>query len=139
MVKSKKGFTLMELMVAVIIVGILSSLAMANYTRAVERGRTAEARAILGQIRGAELAYYPEANAYTTSFSNLGSDINALPQGTTGACTNTNNYFRYSIPTAGAIFTAQAIRCTGGGKTPNYGTPYTLTLTDAGSGSQTGP
>lgn len=129
----------MELMVVVIVVGILSSLAMANYTRAVERGRTVEARAILGQIRGAELAYYPEANSYTTTFSNLGSDINAMPQGTTGACTNTTNYFRYSLSGGGAAFTATAVRCTSGGKTPNYSTAYMLTLNDSGGGTQTGP
>ena len=52
----RKGFTLIELIVVIIIVGILASVGMTQYTKVVEKGRAAEARLILGSLRTAEVA-----------------------------------------------------------------------------------
>ena len=41
--KNKKGFTLVEILTVVIIIGILSSLALPQYRRVVERARATEA------------------------------------------------------------------------------------------------
>ena len=54
------GFTLLELLMVVIIVGILAALALPGYIRSVERARTAEATTTLGQIRGAIQRYCVE-------------------------------------------------------------------------------
>ena len=52
----KHGFTLIEIVVVIIIVGIFSCLGFTQYTKVVEKGRTAEAKSILGALRTAQRA-----------------------------------------------------------------------------------
>ena len=67
----RRGFTLLELLIVVIIIGILASLALPNFFRGVERARWAEAKSVLGSLRGAQLRYYAQYGAYTATIGNL--------------------------------------------------------------------
>ena len=51
---NKKGFTLIELLVVVLIIGILSSVALPQYTNAVEKSRATEAWSTLKAISDAQ-------------------------------------------------------------------------------------
>ena len=104
----KQGFTLIELIVVIIIVGILAAVGMTQYTKVVEKGRAAEARIILGSLRSAEIAEYFENAAYL-AVANLG-------VGAPTVCATTH-YFSYTCATATGTCTAD--RCASGGKTPN--------------------
>lgn len=52
-----RGFTLVELLVVVAMVGILASLAIVGYKRFIESAKSSEATAILSSIRIAEESY----------------------------------------------------------------------------------
>lgn len=97
--RSKNGFTLIELMTVVIIVGILAIVAIPLYRGQVARARASEGAALLGSVLTGERVYYAEYTTYTTNQDNLGID-------TTG-----NKYFKtYDVTAASATgFTAETI------------------------------
>ena len=125
----KKGFTLLELIIVIIVVGILASLGFGQYTQTIEKGRAAEARSILGSLRTLQAAYYLENGAYTATIADLG--IANVPS----SCTSTH-YFSYACATTG---TCTATRCQASGKSPQSSTAYNKTLTIDGTfGGTTG-
>jgi len=62
--REKKGFTLVELMIVVAIVGVLAAIAIPNFLRFRQRAKISEAKANLGAIRVTEHAYYAEHDLY---------------------------------------------------------------------------
>ena len=66
--KKRAGFTLVELMIVVIVVGILAAAAIPIYSRVMDRARASEGKALLGTIRTHYLAEAAEGVtvAYTT-------------------------------------------------------------------------
>ncbi len=58
--KCKDAFTILELVMVVVIIGILASLGSTVMFKVVERSRQAEALKFLGSIRKALLRYYAE-------------------------------------------------------------------------------
>lgn len=54
---NKRGFTLIELLVVVLIIGILASVALPQYTKAVEKSRMTEAVNMVRNVVTAQEVY----------------------------------------------------------------------------------
>ena len=63
--KSNKGFTLIELMIVVVIIGILAALAIPRFMRSTTKAKQSEAKQLLKQIYTMQRAYRQENDTYT--------------------------------------------------------------------------
>jgi len=75
--KKKGGFTLVELMVVIIIVGILAAAAVPIYSAFVKKARVSEAKASIGTIRAAEEVYWAENAVYLPLAASTGAELKA--------------------------------------------------------------
>ena len=80
-IASKAGFTLTELMAAVAIVGILSTVALPNYLRSVNKARQAEVANQISQLTMSIQGYREEYLRNPTGWGDL-AEITAIPTNT---------------------------------------------------------
>jgi type IV pilus assembly protein PilA len=64
MIGKRNGFTLVELMIVVAIIGILAAIAIPNFMQFRLKAKTAEVRSIIGAIRTSEVSYFAENSFY---------------------------------------------------------------------------
>lgn len=69
---SNKGFTLVELMVVVAIIGILAAVAIPNFKSYQAKAKTSDAKIQLSALFMAESSFYADANTYATCIANMG-------------------------------------------------------------------
>jgi type IV pilus assembly protein PilE len=61
---NNKGFTLIELMITVAIIGIISALALPSYNSYITRSKRTECRAALMQVMQQQERYFTQQNSY---------------------------------------------------------------------------
>ena len=73
----KKGFTLIELLVVVLIIGILSSVALPQYTKAVTKARVSSMLALLKTLADSQELYHIANGQYASQITDLDVDLPA--------------------------------------------------------------
>jgi prepilin-type N-terminal cleavage/methylation domain-containing protein len=97
----RRGFTLVEVLIVVIIIGILSAIGIPQFAASIEKAKGGEARAGLGHIQTGEKVYFAESEYYTTDTGDL--DI-----------TLSQKFWTFSIATpSSTTYTATATRSGG--------------------------
>jgi type IV pilus assembly protein PilA len=72
--RKKGGFTLIELMIVVAIIGILAAIAIPNFIRFQAKSKQSEAKTNLKAIFTAQKSYFGEKDKYQTNFTAIGFD-----------------------------------------------------------------
>lgn len=107
--KNTNAFTIMEIMIVVVILGVIAGFALPNYTKAMERTYAADAISQLSALHAANGVMYARTRSYwpTSTVNNVTTindtlSINIVPNGMTYSCTGD-----------GTSFTCTATRTTG--------------------------
>lgn len=107
--RRNRGFTIIELMITVAIIGILSAIALPAYNDYVLRGKFAEATAQLSGVRVRMEQYYQDNRSYESN----------VTAGTCGVAIPATKYFTYACALGGSdqkyTITATGIAAAGTG------------------------
>ena len=134
------GFTLTEVMVTVVIVGILSSIALPSYLNQVNRSRQRETASTIAQIQTTIASHADEFGVLPTSWAELNetsaimTDDGPATKENFQAITLAGGYYNVAISNTDNLFTITASR----DNEPNLNIVACLNLTNGASGSNQG-
>lgn len=87
------GFTLIELMIAVVILTLLVAIALPSYRREIEESRRTDAKTALLDLASREQRFFSLQNSFTTNFVSLG----YAPAGNPASVTVGSGYYSVTV------------------------------------------
>ena len=128
LLKKKAGFTLVELMIALVVIGILSAIALPNYNAWVKKSRRADATVALSRAQQLQEKYRVSNTTYSSSMSSIGAST-----------TSDSGYYTISISSANTTdYTLTATPVSGKSQASDTSCP-TLTVTQSSGNSTYSP
>jgi len=115
---NQSGFTLVELMVVVAIIGILATIAIPQYSKFQSKARQSEAKVALTGLHTAESSFQAEQGGFTTCLTDIGLTLDGAKRYYIVGFKTANNY-------SNGNFTSQC-----GGSSPGVSL-YASTITSA--------
>lgn len=129
------GFTLIEILIAVVIVGILSAIAIPNYLNQINRTRQNQAASTISQIQTSISTYADEFGLLPTSWEELNNtsavmtDDGPATKSTFEAITLADGFYDVTISNNDNLFTITATR----NETPNLNIVACVNLANGAS------
>lgn len=132
-----RGFSLLELMITVAIIGIVASIAYPSYFEYVSKSRRADAQAALVSFAGAMERYYTVNNTYvgTTASSSLPSSPKSTVFGSKAPLDGSDTFYYLKIAAVSSSGFSLTAVPTGAQSSDGCGT---LTLSHTGERGKTG-
>jgi prepilin-type N-terminal cleavage/methylation domain-containing protein len=87
----RNGFTLVELAVVIVIIGVLAAFGVPRFLKSVERSKAAEAFAYLTTVRAAQERYQARQGTYASDLTQLDIEMQTPKYFSVGTCTATEN------------------------------------------------
>lgn len=113
------GFTLVELLIVVAIIGVLSTIGVPSFRRMVQKSKKSEAKVNLGGLYTAEQAFFSEYGAFGNNIGRMGYQIDGNP---------TNLMYRVGFLNAGC---ATQVAANGNNSLPGVATDYGKAINQA--------
>jgi prepilin-type N-terminal cleavage/methylation domain-containing protein len=120
--QKEQGFTLVELAVVVVIIGVLAAFAVPRFLSSVERSKAAEAFNFLSSVQAAQERYHARQGTYAGLLTDLDIKMTAP------------KYFTAGVIAAGSTASLEdswTLTLTRSGSSAGYGA-YTVTFTEEG-------
>ena len=120
--RNHRGFTLVELAVVVVIIGVLAAFAVPRFLASVERSKAAEAFNYLSSIQAAQERYHARQGTYADDVTALDIQMTNIKYFSIGTI---------AAGTTGSLQDSWTLTLTRAGASAGYG-EYTVTFTEGG-------